>query len=118
MSSLTPKRIKQFLDDYIIGQEEAKKIISVAVYNHYKSISIKERDPEIELEKSNIIMLGPSGCGKTAVVKALSKILNVPFAIADASTLTAAGYVGSDVEVVLQRLLSSADNNVEEAQKV
>ena len=117
MSSLTPKRIKQFLDDYIIGQEEAKKIISVAVYNHYKSISIKERDPEIELEKSNIIMLGPSGCGKTAVVKALSKMLNVPFAIADATTLTAAGYVGSDVEVVLQRLLSSADNNVEEAQK-
>ena len=112
-----PSEIKTYLNSYIIGQDKAKEILSVAVYNHYKSIKIKEKEPNIELEKSNILMLGPSGCGKTAIVKALSKMLNVPFAIGDATCLTEAGYVGSDVEVILQKLLDNANGNVEEAQK-
>ena len=113
---ITPSKIKSYLDNYIVGQEEAKKVISVAVYNHYKSIRIKEKDDSVELEKSNIILLGPSGCGKTAIVKALSKMLNVPFAIEDSTCLTEAGYVGSDVEIVLQKLLENANGNIEKAQ--
>ena len=113
----TPSKIKAYLDNYIVGQEKAKQVISVAVYNHYKSIRIKEKDNSVELEKSNIILLGPSGCGKTAIVKALSKMLNVPFAIEDATCLTESGYVGSDVEIVLQKLLENANGDIKKAQQ-
>ena len=94
---LKPKEIKEFLDDYVIGQDEAKKVLSVAVYNHYKRI-LAEKDFDVELQKSNIIMIGPTGSGKTYLAQTLAKLLNVPFAIADATTLTEAGYVGEDVE--------------------
>ena len=114
---VTPSSIKRYLDEYIIGQESAKKVLSVAVYNHYKSLRIKSKDNAVDLEKSNIILLGPSGCGKTAILKALSKFLNVPFAMADASTLTAAGYVGADVETVLQKLILEANGDIKKAQK-
>ena len=101
----SPKEIKQVLDDYVIGQDSAKKILSVAVYNHYKRINheekIKEKKDEVEIQKSNILLLGPTGCGKTLLASTLAKILNVPFAIADATTLTEAGYVGEDVENIL-----------------
>jgi len=116
----TPQRIKEILDEYIVGQERAKKILSVAVYNHYKRILQKERgitDDDVEIEKSNILLIGPTGSGKTLMARTLAKILNVPFAIADATSLTEAGYVGEDVENILVRLLQAADYDVEKAQK-
>ncbi len=112
---LKPVEIKEFLDDYVIGQEEAKKVLSVAVYNHYKRVT-SEKDPDVELQKSNIIMVGPTGSGKTLLAQTLAKIINVPFAIADATTLTEAGYVGEDVENILLKLIQSADYEVERAQ--
>ncbi|MFH1195259.1 MAG: ATP-dependent Clp protease ATP-binding subunit ClpX [bacterium] len=118
--SLTPDMIKKSLDEYVIGQDKAKKVLSVAVYNHYKRIntttSFVELD-DVEIEKSNILLIGPTGVGKTLVAQTLAKILDVPFAIADATTLTEAGYVGDDVETVLVRLLQAADYNLEKAQK-
>ena len=111
-----PTEIKEFLDEYIIGQEEAKITISVAVYNHYKRILYGGND-EVELQKSNILLIGPTGCGKTMFAQSLSKLLEVPFAIADATTLTEAGYVGDDVENILLRLLQAADYDVELAQR-
>ena len=103
---LKPKEIKEFLDDYVIGQEEAKKVLSVAVYNHYKRIlAVKDKEPEVELQKSNILMLGPTGSGKTLLAQTLARLLNVPFAIADATSLTEAGYVGEDVENILLKII-------------
>ena len=115
----SPKEIKEILDDYVIGQEEAKKTLSVAVYNHYKRIAHEEvqNDDNVEIQKSNILLLGPTGCGKTLLAKTLAKILNVPFAIADATTLTEAGYVGEDVENILLKLIQAADGDVEKAEK-
>lgn len=112
---LKPVEIKDFLDDYVIGQDEAKKVLSVAVYNHYKRV-MAQRDLDVELQKSNIIMLGPTGSGKTYLAQTLAKIINVPFAIADATTLTEAGYVGEDVENILLKLIQAADYDVERAQ--
>ena len=113
----TPAEIKQVLDQYVVGQDAAKKALSVAVYNHYKRINYKGRKNDVELQKSNIVMLGPTGCGKTYLAQTLAKILNVPFAIGDATSITEAGYVGEDVENVLLRLIQNADYNVERAQK-
>jgi len=123
-----PREIKNYLDEHVIGQEEAKKVLSVAVYNHYKRLSLissfKEGSKEegedsevVELQKSNILLIGPTGCGKTLLAQTLAKILDVPFAVADATTLTEAGYVGEDVENILLRLLQVADLDVEEAQR-
>ena len=112
---LTPEEIKSFLDDYVIGQDEAKKVLSVAVYNHYKRI-MAEQDLGVELQKSNILMLGPTGCGKTLLAQTLAKILNVPFAIADATALTEAGYVGEDVENILLKVIQAADGDIERAE--
>ncbi len=112
---LKPAEIKEFLDDYVIGQEEAKKVLSVAVYNHYKRV-MAQKDLDVELQKSNIIMIGPTGSGKTYLAQTLAKIINVPFAIADATTLTEAGYVGEDVENILLKLIQSADYDIERAQ--
>ena len=114
-----PKEIKKFLDDYIIGQEEAKKTLSVAVYNHYKRINSNEKEEkdDVEIQKSNVLLLGPTGCGKTLLAQTLAKMLNVPFAIADATTLTEAGYVGEDVENILLKLIQSANYDVEKAEK-
>ena len=112
---LKPKEIKEFLDDYVIGQEQAKKVLSVAVYNHYKRI-LAEKDFDVELQKSNIIMVGPTGSGKTYLAQTLAKLLNVPFAIADATALTEAGYVGEDVENILLKLIQAADYDIERAQ--
>lgn len=111
-----PKQIKDILDQYVIGQETAKKILSVAVYNHYKRINIDDRS-DIELQKSNILMLGPTGSGKTLLAQTLARILNVPFAIADATSLTEAGYVGEDVENILLKLIQASDYDVEKAEK-
>jgi len=119
-SLLTPQQINDQLDQYIVGQTEAKKALSVAVYNHYKRIENNTNSApsdEIELNKSNILMLGPTGCGKTLLAQTLSKILNVPFAIADATTLTEAGYVGEDVENILLKLIQNADYDIERAEK-
>ena len=113
---LKPVQIKEFLDDYVIGQEEAKKVLSVAVYNHYKRVTAGADDDGVELQKSNIIMLGPTGSGKTYLAQSLAKIINVPFAIADATTLTEAGYVGEDVENILLKLIQAADYDIERAQ--
>ena len=113
---LTPEEMKAFLDQYVIGQDEAKKVLSVAVYNHYKRI-LAEQDLGVELQKSNILMLGPTGCGKTLLAQTLAKILNVPFAIADATALTEAGYVGEDVENILLKLIQAADYDVPKAEK-
>ena len=115
----SPKEIKAVLDDYVIGQEDAKKTLSVAVYNHYKRIAHEEvqNNDDVEIQKSNILLLGPTGCGKTLLARTLAKILNVPFAIADATTLTEAGYVGEDVENILLKLIQAADGDIEKAQK-
>lgn len=118
---LKPREIKEFLDEYVIGQDEAKKVLSVAVYNHYKRIMAKNdvidaEDEGVELQKSNILMLGPTGSGKTFLAQTLAKLLNVPFAIADATTLTEAGYVGEDVENILLKLIQAADYDVERAE--
>jgi len=121
-----PEEIKKRLDDYIIGQDNAKRVLSVAVYNHYKRVnfnlsqkgkSAKRKNEDIELKKSNILMLGPTGCGKTLLAQTLSKILNVPFAVADATTLTEAGYVGEDVENILLKLIQNADFDIQRAQR-
>ena len=112
---LKPKEIKEFLDEYVIGQEEAKKVLAVAVYNHYKRI-LAQKDFEVELQKSNILMVGPTGSGKTYLAQTLAKLLNVPFAIADATTLTEAGYVGEDVENILLKLIQAADYDIERAE--
>jgi len=113
-----PKEIKGILDEYVIGQERAKKVLSVAVYNHYKRVFMKkEGKEEIELQKSNILFIGPSGCGKTYLAQTLAKILNVPFALADATTLTEAGYVGEDVENILLKLIQNADHDVKKAER-
>ena len=114
----TPREIKEILDQYVVGQEQAKKALSVAVYNHYKRIRcMGNKKSDVELQKSNIVMLGPTGCGKTYLAQTLAKILNVPFAIGDATSLTEAGYVGEDVENVLLRLIQNADFDVELAQR-
>ena len=113
---MKPKEIKSFLDEYVIGQEAAKKVLSVAVYNHYKRV-LSDKSLDIELQKSNIIMAGPTGSGKTYLAQTLAKLLNVPFAIADATTLTEAGYVGEDVENILLKLIQAADYDVERAEK-
>lgn len=112
---IKPEEIKAFLDEYVIGQDEAKKVLSVAVYNHYKRI-MAGKDLGVELGKSNILMLGPTGCGKTLLAQSLAKILNVPFAIADATALTEAGYVGEDVENILLKIIQAADGDVERAE--
>lgn len=112
---LTPEEMKAFLDQYVIGQDEAKKVLSVAVYNHYKR-NLAEQDLGVELQKSNILMLGPTGCGKTLLAQTLAKILNVPFAIADATALTEAGYVGEDVENILLKVIQAADGDIERAE--
>ena len=111
-----PHKIKAQLDDYVIGQEYAKKVISVAVYNHYKRVETNTMD-DIEIEKSNMLMIGPTGSGKTYLVKTLARLLDVPLAIADATSLTEAGYIGDDIESVLSKLLAAADNDVEKAEK-
>ena len=111
-----PEKLKAFLDDYVIGQEDAKKVLSVAVYNHYKRILADAQLDDVELQKSNILMLGPTGSGKTLLAQTLARILNVPFAIADATTLTEAGYVGEDVENILLKLIQAAEYDIERAQ--
>uniref|UniRef100_UPI002805D287 ATP-dependent Clp protease ATP-binding subunit ClpX n=1 Tax=uncultured Anaerococcus sp. TaxID=293428 RepID=UPI002805D287 len=111
-----PKDIKAYLDSYVIGQEDAKKTLSVAVYNHYKRITSNEEDSEVELQKSNILMLGPTGSGKTLLAQTLARKLNVPFAIADATSLTEAGYVGEDVENIILKLVQAADYDIEAAE--
>ncbi|MFT5823212.1 MAG: ATP-dependent Clp protease ATP-binding subunit ClpX [Crocinitomix sp.] len=114
---LKPAQIKEQLDEYIIGQDEAKKVLSVAVYNHYKRLSVANKGEEMEIDKSNVILVGRTGTGKTLLAKTIARTLNVPFCIADATVLTEAGYVGEDVESILSRLLQSADFNVEAAEK-
>jgi len=111
-----PREIKQVLDDYVIGQDYAKKVLSVAVYNHYKRLEDGADEGEVELSKSNILLIGPTGCGKTLLAETLARLLNVPFTIADATTLTEAGYVGEDVENIIQKLLQKCDYDVEKAQ--
>ena len=113
---LKPVQIKNFLDDYVIGQDDAKKVLSVAVYNHYKRVMAPKDLDDVELQKSNILMVGPTGSGKTYLAQTLAKIINVPFAIADATTLTEAGYVGEDVENILLKLIQAADYDIERAQ--
>ena len=117
MTLLKPKEIYDHLSEYVIGQDEAKRVLSVAVYNHYKRLLQKSNDEEIEIQKSNVIMVGETGTGKTLLAKSIAKMLNVPFCIADATVLTEAGYVGEDVESILSRLLQAADYDVESAQR-
>ncbi len=112
---IKPEEMKAFLDEYVIGQDEAKKVLSVAVYNHYKRI-LADKDMDVELQKSNILMLGPTGSGKTLLAQTLARVLNVPFAIADATALTEAGYVGEDVENILLKIIQAADYDIERAQ--
>ena len=113
----TPREIRQILDQYVIGQDQAKKILSVAVYNHYKRLKHLSKNDEVELAKSNILLIGPTGSGKTLLAQTLARLLNVPFVIADATTLTEAGYVGEDVENIIQKLLQKCDYDVEKAQR-
>lgn len=113
----SPEKVKQVLDEYVIGQEAAKKVLAVAVYNHYKRIQNLSKIDDVEIQKSNVLLLGPTGCGKTLLAQTLAKILHVPFAIADATTLTEAGYVGEDVENILLRLIQAADYDVAKAEK-
>ena len=112
-----PHEIKKFLDQYVIGQEKAKKVLSVAVYNHYKRIEYKGDKDDVELQKSNILLIGPTGTGKTLLAQTLARMLDVPFTIADATSLTEAGYVGEDVENIILSLLQSADYNIERASR-
>ncbi|PLX91082.1 MAG: ATP-dependent Clp protease ATP-binding subunit ClpX [Desulfuromonas sp.] len=112
-----PIEIKEILDEYVVGQEQAKKVLSVAVYNHYKRVEFSEKNDDVEIQKSNILLLGPTGSGKTLLAQTLAKVLNVPFAIADATNLTEAGYVGEDVENIILNLLQSADYDLERAQR-
>ncbi|MDE6739006.1 MAG: AAA family ATPase, partial [Lachnospiraceae bacterium] len=113
---MPPHKIKAKLDEYVVGQEYAKKVVSVAVYNHYKRVATGTMD-EIEIEKSNMLMIGPTGCGKTYLVKTLARLLDVPLAITDATSLTEAGYIGDDIESVVSKLLAAADNDVERAEQ-
>jgi len=113
---MKPKQIKEFLDQYVVGQDEAKKVLSVAVYNHYKRVTSNKKDFDVDIQKSNILMIGPTGSGKTYLAQTLARMLNVPFAIADATTLTEAGYVGEDVENILLKLIQAADYDIEKAQ--
>jgi ATP-dependent Clp protease ATP-binding subunit ClpX len=113
----TPRDIRKVLDDYVIGQDHAKRVLSVAVHNHYKRLSATSKNNEVEISKSNILLVGPTGCGKTLLAQTLARILDVPFTMADATTLTEAGYVGEDVENIILKLLQSADYNVERAQR-
>ncbi|MGD9650212.1 MAG: ATP-dependent Clp protease ATP-binding subunit ClpX, partial [Dongiaceae bacterium] len=113
----TPLHIRGVLDDYVIGQDYAKKVLSVAVHNHYKRLAHGQKNPDLEINKSNILMLGPTGSGKTLLAQTMARILDVPFTMADATTLTEAGYVGEDVENIILRLLQAADYNVERAQR-
>lgn len=113
----TPREVHAFLDHYVIGQEEAKKVLSVALYNHYKRINALAQEHAVELQKSNILLIGPTGTGKTLLAQSLARMMKVPFTVVDATTLTEAGYVGEDVESILQNLLAAADNNVEQAER-
>ena len=113
---LKPKEISSFLDQHVVGQDDAKKVLSVAVYNHYKRV-LANRDLDVELQKSNILMIGPTGSGKTYMAQTLAKLINVPFAIADATALTEAGYVGEDVENILLKLIQAADYDIERAER-
>ena len=114
---LKPHEIKTFLDEYVIGQHNAKRTLAIAIYNHMKRLALLEKSTDVEIEKSNVLMLGPSGCGKTHMIKTLAKLLNVPYAIVDSTTLTESGYVGSDVEIILQKLYYAAGGDVEEAER-
>ena len=111
-----PQEIKDILDQYVIGQEHAKKVLAVAVYNHYKRLNYSGKKDEVELNKSNILLIGPTGCGKTLLAETLARLLDVPFTIADATTLTEAGYVGEDVENIIQKLLQKCEYDVDRAQ--
>src|SRR5699024_7084029 len=113
----TPQEIRRVLDDYVIGQEAAKKTLAVAVYNHYKRVNAEAADGDVELAKSNILLIGPTGSGQTLLAETLARLLDVPFAIADATTLTEAGYVGEDVENIIQKLLQKCDYDVEKAER-
>ncbi len=117
LDNLTPSKIKSILDEYVIGQEHAKKILSVAVYNHYKRLNSKKENPDVEISKSNVLLIGPTGSGKTLLAQTLARLLNVPFAIADATTLTQAGYVGEDVENIILKLVQNANDDIAKAQR-